>query len=107
MKPVLIGLCLAMVTMQAQAVSRYDPTRMGCAEVRATIDGEGAVILRYRSPRNPSLPIFDRYVSHAGYCKFDEWAAPAYVPSADRASCPVRKCERLEPFDGRGIFPLR
>ncbi|MFU0506696.1 hypothetical protein [Pseudaminobacter sp. NGMCC 1.201702] len=107
MRPVLLGLCLSVLGVQAQAVSRYNPTRMYCAEVQATIDGEGAVILRYQSRRNPSLPLYDRYVSHAGYCSFNEWAAPAYVPSADTASCPVRKCEQIDPLERVEIFRHR
>nr|HMQ58374.1 hypothetical protein [Rhizobiaceae bacterium] len=59
---------------------------------------EGAAILRYRSKRDPSLPLYDRYVANSAYCSFGEYAAPAIVPSADQKSCRLRKCERIE-FD--------
>jgi hypothetical protein len=43
MKTVLFAACLTLVAAQAQAISRYDPSRMSCGTVRATIAREGAV----------------------------------------------------------------
>jgi hypothetical protein len=99
------GLCL--LAVEAQAISRYDPTRMGCDEVRARVAREGAVILRYRSPRNPNLTLFDRYVSSDRMCQSHERAVRAYVPSADAQSCPVLRCEpRMFDRRGRRMWPL-
>jgi len=107
MKTVLLAVCLCLVDAEAQAISRYDPTRMSCGQVRSTIDRDGAAILRYRSPRNPSLTLYDRYVSDERFCERGEYAVPAFVPSADRKSCPVRNCKVIDPDDhfGRIIIP--
>lgn len=98
MKSVLAAVCLCLVAGQAQAISRYDPTRMSCGEVQSVVGRDGAVILRYRSTRNPGLPLYDRYVVDSRFCDMGEVRARAYVPSADLNSCPVYKCKRVE-FD--------
>lgn len=99
MKSILLALCISFVAAEAQAISRYNSTSMSCDEVRATVRGEGAVILRYRSTRNPSLQLYDRYVSDRRYCNFDEAAETAFVPAADTKSCLVRKCVQVDPDD--------
>jgi hypothetical protein len=66
---------------------------MDCAGVRSTIAREGAVILRYQSPRTPGLPLYDRYVRNDQFCERGEILDRAFVPSADRKSCPVYKCK--------------
>ena len=107
MKAILIAACLCLVAADAQAISRYDPTRMSCNRVQSTVYANGAVILRYRSPRNRSLTLYDRYVASARFCDAGEVRARAYVPSADLDSCPVYKCKRPD-FDRRHrrfIFP--
>ena len=63
MKPLLLALCFSLAAAEAQAISRYNSSSMSCAEVQATVRGEGAAILRYRSTRNPSLQLYGRYVS--------------------------------------------
>ena len=110
MKAILLAASLCLVAAEAHAISRYDPTRMSCGEVQARVADEGAVILRYRSPRNPNLTLFDRYVVSNRLCPMEQTSARAYVPSADVSACPVRKCEPREfnrrdkrlcfPFDG-------
>ena len=72
MKTVLIALGLCLIAADAQAISRYDPTRMSCDRVQETIAANGAVLLRYRSPRNPSLTLFDRYVASRRFCGMGE-----------------------------------
>jgi hypothetical protein len=107
MKAVLIAIGLCLVAAQAQAISRYDPTRMSCDRVQETVAASGAVLLRYRSPRNPSLTLYDRYVESDRFCDMGEVRARAYVPSADLDACPVYKCKRVE-FDDphrRLFFP--
>ncbi|MER8502165.1 hypothetical protein NKJ72_14985 [Mesorhizobium sp. M0045] len=96
MKIVLLAACLTLVAAEAQAVSRYDPTRMSCGKVQATIAREGAVILRYRSTRVPGLALYDRYVRSQQFCDIGEVRARASVPSADTNSCTVYKCKRVE-----------
>ena len=60
MKSLLLALCLSLLAAEAQAISRYNSTSMSCDEVQARVYGEGAVILRYRSRRDPSLPLYGR-----------------------------------------------
>lgn len=91
---VVLALMLSLVSADAYAISRYYSQRMTCDTVQAAIRNEGAVILRYSSTRNPSLPLYDRYVLHDGYCEYDEYAKFATVPTRDTASCPVYKCEQ-------------
>lgn len=107
MKTILLAACLMLVAAEAHAVSRYDPTRMSCNRVQATIASQGAVILRYQSTRVPGLPLFNRYVRDERFCNMGEVRARAYVPTADNKSCAVYICKRPE-FDGhfrRRIFP--
>lgn len=91
-----VAAVLSLAAGEAQAISRHDPTRMSCRQVQATIAREGAVILRYASPRTPGLPLYDRYVASRAYCDAGEVRDPARVPSADRNSCLVYKCKRAD-----------
>jgi hypothetical protein len=99
MKSLLLALCISLVAAEAQAISRYNSTSMSCDEVQARVYGEGAVILRYRSTRDPSLPLYGRYVSDRRYCNHDEAAETAFVPAADTRSCLVRECVQVDPDD--------
>jgi hypothetical protein len=96
MKIVLLAACLTLVAAEAQAISRYDPTRMSCGKVQSTIAREGAVILRYRSTRVPGLPLYDRYVQSQRFCNLDEARTRASVPSADTKSCLVYNCKKVD-----------
>ena len=89
MRIILLAACLLLVAAEAQAASRYDPTRMSCDRVQATIARQGAVILRYQSTRVPGLPLYDRYVRDERFCNAGEVRTRAYVPSADTRSCAV------------------
>lgn len=89
----------------ALAISRYETMSLGCREVQTTLQKEGAAILRWRSPRDPSLPIYGRYVSDARFCSSDEVSEFATVPTADRRACPVRKCIVVEPLERRILIP--
>ncbi len=77
---------------------------MTCEQAQSKISAEGAVILRYRSTRDPSLPLYDRYVAYGSYCEPNEYAASAYVPTADTQSCVVLVCK--DRVDGGAFFPL-
>lgn len=104
MKSLLLALCLSLVAAEAQAISRYNTTSMSCAQIKSALRNEGAAILRYRSKRNPSLPLYGRYVSDQRFCNFDEFADTAFVPAADTPSCLVRECVQVDPDD---FFILR
>ncbi|MGI6852022.1 hypothetical protein [Mesorhizobium sp. 1B3] len=90
----LLALLLVPVSADAYAISRYNSQGMTCGRVHAAIRNEGAVILRYSSKSNPSLPLYDRYVLHDGFCSYGEYAKYASVPTRDTPSCPVYKCEQ-------------
>ena len=95
-KTIPLGLCLCLWPIEAMAISRYTSTSMSCNEAQAVVAQQGAVILRYHSTRNPNLPLYNRYVASGGYCGLNEYAKWDYVPTADTASCPVRRCAPLE-----------
>ncbi len=99
MKSLLLAVCLSLLAAEAEAISRYNSTSMSCANIKAALRNEGAAILRYRSTRNPSLPLYGRYVSDRRYCNFDEAAETAFVPAADTRSCLVRECVQVDPDD--------
>ena len=62
----------------AHAITRYNSTSMSCEEVRATIRRDGAAIMRYRSPRNPSLQLYGRYVRDDRFCQQEEAAETVF-----------------------------
>lgn len=92
MKSVLLALCIVTVSFPALAINRYNVQSMSCAAVQQAVNRDGAAILRWQSARNPSLPIYDRYVRNGLYCDPNEYAKRAYVPSRNRANCLVYKC---------------
>jgi len=104
LKLTLIALALSLVSVEAQAISRYNSTSMSCAGIQARVSAEGAILLRWRSKRNPSLPMGGRFVRNSGFCDLHLRASTAYVPSSDRKSCPVRKCKRLNSFEEKYRF---
>jgi hypothetical protein len=88
MKRLIAGSLLALLaTFPAHAISRYNSMDMSCAAARDHIAREGAVILRYRSARHPSLTLYDRYVRDGGFCATSLTTEPAYVPTADLRQC--------------------
>ena len=99
MRIMIATLCLLAATVPAGAISRYSTSDLSCGEVKGRIQSEGAVILRFRSTVNPSIPRFGRYVSNTGFCEPSEWAAFASVPTADNKTCPVRECQTYDRDD--------
>ncbi|MDW6022387.1 hypothetical protein SAZ10_11540 [Mesorhizobium sp. BAC0120] len=93
--------CLALLTAAAPAgaISRYNAWTISCADAKDLIRAEGAIILRFRSILNPSLPRFGRFVYHDGFCTPSEYADYSYIPTADAKSCPVRECRDIDHED--------
>lgn len=79
----------------AQSISRYETANLTCDQAQAAVLREGAVILRYRSPRNPTLPLYDRYVASRAYCQPTEGLYWDYIPTADTGGCPVATCKEI------------
>ncbi len=92
-----LAACFALLPFQAEAISRYNSASMSCAQVRAVVRSEGAVILRWRSDRG--IQRYGRFVAHDGFCPSSESAQISYIPTADRASCPVYERKQYSPDD--------
>lgn len=86
------------VTGPAFAIERINTPQTSCAAIQSVIQRDGAAILRYPSERVANYTLYDRYVAGDRFCRRDERAEPASVPSADRASCRVLLCEPYEPI---------
>ena len=93
-----IAAAFLMISSEALAISRYDPTGMACASVQQLVGREGEVILRHGSTSILGLPVYDRYVAGRAWCGPGEVARSAGVPSADREYCPVKKCVESDIF---------
>lgn len=96
MRTLLALLSLLIAVAPAGAISRYNAATMSCAEAKSIIRDEGAVILRFRSKMNPSVPRFGRFVNGGRFCTPGEIAAITYIPTADSDSCPVRECQDVD-----------
>ena len=94
MKAVVSSLVLSMIAGEALTATRIETAGMTCAQIQSTLGREGIAILRYRSTRDPSLPLYEQYVASVRYCRSAEIAAPRMIPAADTPSCQVRKCVR-------------
>lgn len=105
MKRMLIALPLVLAAADAGAISRYTSTSMSCARVHATIQREGAAIMRYRSTRNPALPLYGRFVAGNGWCEADELAQSTTIPAADTKQCRVLECQHVD-LEDDAFLPL-
>lgn len=91
-----LALACAMVPVAfvAAAEPSLSVARLSCEQVQAELKAIGAAILRFqtsdRTKRN-----YDRYVSDSRFCDSGQTAVLASVPTGDRDSCPVRKCESV------------
>jgi hypothetical protein len=92
MKRIAIIVPMLLAAADASAISRYEISNMSCAKVQSLVRSEGAVILRYRSARDPSLPLYERYVLDGRYCGPAQVATRVGVPTADTDYCPVHRC---------------
>ena len=70
----LLAATVLLSAMPAHAITRYNSTD----EVRATIRRDGAAIMRYRSPRHPSLQLYGRYVRDDRFCQQEEAAETVF-----------------------------
>lgn len=91
MNRIVLALPLTLASFAAYADPAYTITNMSCAKVQASVQASGSAILHYRSKRNPSLPLYGRFVSDRRFCASGQIISYASVPAADK-SCTVRKC---------------
>jgi hypothetical protein len=94
LKAATILLSLFLAGTEAQAISRYNSTSMSCADIHATVQTEGAVILRWIQP--PDILRYDRFVDNFGFCDLGEGTVPFAVPSANNSPCSVNVCRRCD-----------
>ena len=102
----LLLLLLILVPAEAQAISRYRSTSLSCNEVKSIVRNEGAVLMRWTSQRVRNLPRFERIVARESFCEYYETTDLITIPTADRAECPVLRCERRI-NDGDDFFRRR
>ena len=82
MKRIAILIPTLFLSSEALAIERYQTDSMSCSSVAAAVDRDGAAILRYRAPNNPSLQLYDRYVRDDRFCSRTQRARPVSVPPA-------------------------
>lgn len=83
-------LALSLLSLDAQAISRYNSQGMTCDRVQEVLRSEGAAILRWRSKSN--APLYNRFVTHGGFCEGTEVTKLTAVPTSDNAACKVFRC---------------
>ena len=102
MKVLLSAMAMALLAVQAEAASSYQIARMSCDAVQDVVRSDGEAMLRWQSKRIAGLPLYGLYVRDSYFCRAGEVAEFASVPTADDASCTVKKCvlkERMDEFD--------
>lgn len=77
----MLAFAFASAVMAPAAFAHPLTLDMSCAEAKATVDSEGAIVLR------TGLHTYDRFVAHQGYCMRSEVTKPAWVPTNDSAQC--------------------
>lgn len=99
MRLLLSALLLAALVGEASAISRYHTSRLTCDEARGRVAEEGVVILRWQSRRDPTLPLYNRFVRNGSYCQLGEAATRRAIPTSDRENCPVLECKVIDNSD--------
>jgi hypothetical protein len=98
-KIILLGLLAASAATPALAISRYNSLSYTCAQAKALINRERAVIMRYPSQRVRNMTLYDRFVSDSDACDSGYYAYQDYLPTKDRPNCPVYTCRPSTDFD--------
>lgn len=89
MRKLLLAGVLLFAAFPVLADPAYTISNMSCANVQAAVNGNGSVILRWRSRSGASL--YGRYVSDRRFCHSGEIVTFSSVPAVDK-SCNVKKC---------------
>ncbi len=103
-KWVVVAAGVAMFSTQAQAISRYNSKSLTCHKAHSLIAQKGAVIIRYRSKRNRTLTLYDRFVANASKCAYGERTAIKTVPTSDNNACRLLFCRPSTNGGGRRSF---
>lgn len=81
MSRIVLSVLLALVAEVALAQARPQTSARTCAANQQSVAANGAIVL------GTGGHIYDRFVRHYGFCQFDEFVEPAWVPARDRPSC--------------------
>jgi hypothetical protein len=91
MRLLIATLAMLVAIAPAGAISRYNVSNKSCAEARAIVGREGAVILQFR-PTHAPVPRYGRFVTGDYYCASSEIAEDVYIATGDTNSCPMLEC---------------
>ena len=89
---------IVMSVDDVSAATRINAANMSCARLQDVLGAQGAAVVNYRSKRTGGA-LYERFVRDRNFCRPGETAKPVSVPTADQASCPVRKC--IESIEAR------
>lgn len=92
---VIVALASPLAPTNAVAISTYISTSKSCGTLKSYIQNQGAVILRWTSPRTGN-PIYNRYVRNASYCNVGQTTQSKFIPAADTGKCRVFYCVQRE-----------
>ena len=93
MKTILLIVCAVLFCLPAFAAKQYNTSAMSCSQVQSALKRDGRAQLRYPSPRDPTLTLYDNYVGDSSNCNSGV-TKPAYVPAKDTRKCKVNQCRR-------------
>lgn len=95
MKALTLSLPLVVAASAAFAQSRLDSLTASCDTVSRTVQQRGAAII------GTGRFVYDRFVSHAGYCALAQITEPAWLRTADNPQCFVGyRCRDRGPRGG-------
>jgi hypothetical protein len=90
-------LALSLLTCPAMA-ARPSTLDMTCDQARNFVASHGAVVM------TTGRFTFERFVAHAGYCMWDEYAAREWAPTRDASQCLVGYACRYRPSEDDFFF---
>lgn len=92
----LIAAATLLAASAAHAQGRPDSRQMSCGQVQALIEDRGAVVM------TTGQHTYDRFVQNRHQCfSIGEVGVRTHIASRDSASCPVYRCEVVDPVDRR------
>ena len=94
MKALVLMLALILTAGSADAQTRPSTVGRPCAASQRDVQANGAIVL------GTGGFTYDRFVRDRGFCQFDEYADPAWVPARDTPQCFVGyRCKSGRPWD--------
>ncbi|MEO3385784.1 hypothetical protein [Mesorhizobium sp. CAU 1741] len=97
-----IGLIIAaslLAATAAQAQNRPDSRSLSCGQVQSLIEDRGAVVM------TTGQHTYDRFVRNRWQCfSTAEVGVRTHIASQDTGSCPVYRCEVVDPVDRRYVL---